>query len=70
MAIVLITIPKKYRPVGTKLNAVVKVLKYAESVARRCSYKFRKIHRKTILPQSVFQKNCRPRPATLLKKKL
>ena len=39
MAIVLITISKKYRRVGTKLKAVVKVLKYAESVARKCSIK-------------------------------
>ena len=37
---------------------------------KRCSYKFRKIHRKTPVPQSEENTSDRPRPATLLKKRL
>ena len=35
---------------------------------KRCSKKFRKIHRKTPVPESLFQLSCRP--VTLLKKRL
>ena len=37
---------------------------------KRCSYKFRKIHRKTPVPESLFNKVAALRPATLLKKRL
>ena len=36
----------------------------------RFSYKFRKIHRKTPVPESLFNKVAVLRPATLLKKRL
>ena len=35
---------------------------------KRCSYKFRKIHRKTPVPESLFNKVADLRPETLLKK--
>ena len=37
---------------------------------KRCSWKFRKIHRKTPVPESLFNKVAGLRPATLLKKRL
>ena len=36
---------------------------------KRCSQKFRKIHWKTLVPESLFLKSCRTQPATLLKKR-
>ena len=36
---------------------------------KRCSLKFRKIHRKTPVPESLFNKVAGPIPATLLKKR-
>ena len=35
---------------------------------KRCSWKFRKIHRKTLQNQGLFLISCRLRPATLLKR--
>ena len=34
---------------------------------KRCSYKFRKIHRKTPVPECLFKESCKLRSATLLK---
>ena len=37
---------------------------------RRCSLRFHKVHRKTPVPDSLFNKVEGPRPATLLKKRI
>ena len=37
---------------------------------KRCSWAFRKIHRKTPVPGTLFKQSWRPRPAILLKKSL
>ena len=35
---------------------------------KRCSYKFRKYHRKTSVPESLFQPKCRPEACNFIKK--
>ena len=41
-----------------------------EAVVKRCSQKSRKIHRKTLVPESVFYKVAGLMPTTLFKKRL
>ena len=40
------------------------------SSLKKCYWKFRKIRRRTPVPESLFKKSYRPRPATLLKESL
>ena len=57
-------------------KSIQKLFKYAKLAVirryfvKRCSQKFRKIHKKTTVPESLFNKVADPRPATLLKKRL
>ena len=43
---------------------------FIKVAGKRCSQKFRKIHKKTPLPESLFNKVSGLRPATVLKKRL
>ena len=59
----------------SEMTGVGKSTVISEAVAQRCSVKkvflkFRKIHRKTPVPEPLFNKVAGLRPATLLKKRL
>ena len=63
------TIKDKFLPVKKKQKTKQKKRKEKKN-KKMYSYKFRKIHRKTPVPESLFNKVAGLRPATLLKKRL
>ena len=61
---------RKERLPKSEMNAALQKHSSVGVLWKQCSWKFRKIHRKTPVPESLFNKVVGLKPATLLKKSL